>query len=87
MKGGSEGSGERKEDLNQNELESHEIIDMELETDGEEEENSELPSQKEGLSNDMQPQKNFEPGSIHKEEFRDFWRQELNASDWVMKTL
>jgi hypothetical protein len=29
----------------------------------------------------------FEPGSIHKNEFRNYWKNELNASDWVMKTL
>jgi hypothetical protein len=29
----------------------------------------------------------FEPGNIHKEEFREYWEKELKASRWVMETL
>lgn len=29
----------------------------------------------------------FIPGSIHKKEVYEFWREELRASDWVLKTL
>jgi len=32
-------------------------------------------------------QKDFVPGSIHKEEFRMFWEKELNSSKWVMETI
>ena len=30
---------------------------------------------------------NFAPGSIHDEKYRDFWRNELEAGEWVMETL
>ena len=29
----------------------------------------------------------FEPGRIHLEEYRAFWREDLNSSAWVMETL
>ena len=29
----------------------------------------------------------FKPGRIHLEEFRNFWREVLNASKWVLDTL
>lgn len=29
----------------------------------------------------------FEPGSIHDEKFRAFWRDVLKADEWVMSTL
>lgn len=29
----------------------------------------------------------FEPGSIHLEKFRKFWKECLNASEWVLDTL
>ncbi len=29
-------------------------------------------------------QTQFSPGSIHSEEVREFWKRELNASEWVM---
>jgi hypothetical protein len=36
---------------------------------------------------DQRPQLEFEAGNIHKERYRKFWREELNASSWVLKTL
>lgn len=32
-------------------------------------------------------QTEFSPGSIHKEEVREFWQKELKASEWVMEVL
>jgi len=29
----------------------------------------------------------FEPGAIHKQEFRPFWRDVLKADEWVLNTL
>ena len=29
----------------------------------------------------------FEPGRIHLEEYRDFWKDILGASNWVLETL
>jgi len=29
----------------------------------------------------------FEPGAIHKLEYRSFWKDELKADEWVLNTL
>jgi len=39
------------------------------------------------LNQENPTKQEFSPGSIHNIEFRDFWKTELAASDWVMETL